>query len=240
MKICAIGNSHLAAIKKGWDQIGNEFPHLELIFFGAHATDLRYLQIQGDALVPSHPHLREMMHRTSGGRDRIEGTFDLYLIVGCQLSFNRLVLGVMEKQGGADGTGVLQKALAVSLARSIRQISGAPILVLPGPYASGDDAEEAYEWNGSDSEMLTLKARYVTKLETLGRDAGFTPLLQPERTIREEYFTKHKFAVGGVRLSGAGDESTFDGYHMNQKFGAIYLRHVFKKFASATDQNSAS
>jgi len=67
MKLCIIGNSHLAAIKLGWDQVGAEFPWLQPQFFGARADALLDLHAEGGRLVPATPDLAAKIAYVSGG-----------------------------------------------------------------------------------------------------------------------------------------------------------------------------
>jgi hypothetical protein len=230
MKLCVIGNSHLAAIKNGWDEIKAEYPDVELVFFGAVSPDLANLKVQGRRLVPMTENLRVMMAQTSGGLETVERFYDGYVVVGCRLSFKRLT-GVAA--GGRALENAVERALAIKLAVRLRKIVRVPIAVLPVPFGSADHEVSAEMWKDSDEDLAAAVSQYQKILQDVGKECGFVPIPQPAETIVRACFTKPEFALGGQMLTAEKSADKADGYHMNGKFGAIYLREVIDSFAKA-------
>jgi hypothetical protein len=231
MKICVIGNSHLAALKAGWEDIRAEYPHIDVTWFDAKSRQLAGLEVRGGALVPMRDDLREMMQYTSAGKDRIEAGYDCYFVVGCELSFYKLVLLVQESEGIADAEAVSGTSRAAMIAYQLRKITDGPVAVLPVPYSSQLAAEDAYGWTGGEEALVNLDVLYRGTLRDLGREHGFKPLLQPERTIRNTVFTKVQFRLGGDTLQLKKASGRNDGLHMNARFGAMYLLEALDAFS---------
>ena len=61
MKICVLGNSHIASLKNGWDRVGQKYPDIELVFFGARGAGLDGLELDGKALVAANDDLRHSL-----------------------------------------------------------------------------------------------------------------------------------------------------------------------------------
>ncbi len=69
MRICFIGNSHLATAKFGWDAVAAEYPAVEASFFGAIASVFANVAIEEGKLVPKSEAAKQSFRKTSGGRD---------------------------------------------------------------------------------------------------------------------------------------------------------------------------
>ena len=77
MKICLIGNSHLAALKMGWPEIAQDLPDVQPAFFGARGAMMARLRVRGDRLVAKTAALAEQMSFVSGGLTEIvPGDYD--------------------------------------------------------------------------------------------------------------------------------------------------------------------
>lgn len=91
-RICVLGNSHLGAAKRGWDQIAPAFPGVEVVFFGAPWDLMGELVVDGNALVPGSERLQKKLLRTSGGLDRIiPSAYDKVVLYGLQFGPRRLL-----------------------------------------------------------------------------------------------------------------------------------------------------
>ncbi len=79
MRLCLLGNSHVAALKLG-------FSGSEAVFFASPSRTLRTLQPQDGELVSTDPDLRRRLAKSSGGAETIRvSEFDAFLVVGCAL-----------------------------------------------------------------------------------------------------------------------------------------------------------
>ena len=71
MRICFVGNSHLATAKFGWDAVAAEYPGVEASFFGAIASIFTSTAIEDGKLVAKSEEAKQYFIRTSGGRDTV-------------------------------------------------------------------------------------------------------------------------------------------------------------------------
>jgi hypothetical protein len=91
MKICVLGNSHLASMKTGWDLVRDTTPEYELTFFGAPKAMMDDLSLEGNALVPGTDKLRRKLSMFSEGSESIDlDSFDAFVVVGLQFGPRRL------------------------------------------------------------------------------------------------------------------------------------------------------
>ena len=91
-RICVLGNSHLAAAVRGWEQIADQHPGQQLTFFGAPWDLMGQLEIEDGALVPQTPRLAKKLRRSSGGMERIEpDAYDRFVIYGLQFGPRRII-----------------------------------------------------------------------------------------------------------------------------------------------------
>src|SRR4051812_34372426 len=89
MRLCIIGNSHLAAPKLGWDDVRREFPDTEVTFFGAAGQALNDVQLRDGIL--SAEQVRGRVHNTSGGSALHLDVYDCVFLVGLNLSIMHVV-----------------------------------------------------------------------------------------------------------------------------------------------------
>jgi hypothetical protein len=238
MRICVIGNSHVAMIKIAWDAIQSDYSDVEITFFAAKVPMLRAIRRRGDKLIFSRDVLRQAMLLTSNGIDHIAADYDAYLIVGAEISLRTLV-NPAEKLGPQrmdtlDAVAELESTLAVTIIRHLRKITTAPIAVLPAPYHTGANAAFAYEWKHGDGTMTLLNDAYVAALDTLSRKLNFEFHPQPRETLQPtEFLTQDKFSHGAMRYDVQGKSGQGDGRHMNMEFGALYLRSVLSTLGAA-------
>ena len=218
-------------IKAGWDAIRGQYPEVEITFFGARVPLLFGLQVQDNKLIFTTENLRKFMTLTSNGVDHIAGDYDVYLIVGCEMSLSTVV--VAAKQFGPaelenlDATEELGKTRGLWIVRLVREITTSPIVLLPAPYHTGADAAAAYEWGRGARAMKSLNRLYLAALHELAQTSGFVLHLQPRETLRPvEFLTLEKFAYGSERYDHHGKEGQGDGKHMNAEFGMLYLHSV--------------
>ena len=91
LKVCVLGNSHLASMKTGWDLVRDAFPDHELTFFGAPKAMMDDLSLEGNCLVPGNEKLRRKLNGFSNGLDAIDiDAFDAFIVVGLQFGPRRL------------------------------------------------------------------------------------------------------------------------------------------------------
>ncbi len=249
MKICLLGDSHLAAIKAG--SSGLKTTH-KLDFFGSPRDSMSGLSLQDTALLPGSGSLAEMLKVTSGGQTRIElADYDQFILVGLGFSFTRLARMhqryrlfsgvsdlkhrylISEDCRELAMAGLFEMSLAIDLAKTIRSASEAPILLVPEPFRSIsvlDSTEEVELWSymsDRTDDLLTVYRTMQRRCEALL--PNFRVLEQPDETI-DRVFTRSEFAEAAPRMTANGFESYTapDFGHMGPLYGTRVLTEVFQ------------
>lgn len=232
MKLCIIGNSHLAAIKLGWDQVGAEFPWLQPQFFGARADALLDLHAEGGRLVPATPDLAAKIAYVSGGDGSIDPAgFDAALLVGMNYiptmpEDARLSQAVRAAAARAAYDATLSGHVFAQLRKAAPDL---PVHVMPNPLRR----------RAAGAEPAAATVPYAVRLEDFRRGLGAGPVHvagQPPETIVDELYTADVHGLGAVALDegrGARSKAETDLSHMNGDYGALFLRHWLPTIAPA-------
>lgn len=246
MKICVVGNSHLAAIKLGWDISPLKDEH-QATFFGASGLGLKCLTVVEGALQPTDEVVATSFGRTAG-RQTIEGDYDLFVIVGCSIgtpnglaTFKTHQTDEIHRESGsahlisescltATMRGLIEHSLATNVAGKIRQISSAPIALLPSPNISHDvlGDKNADFWRMSDIRVRASDHYWRLADEILS--PSMTVCRQPEETVVDGVFTEAAYSRNAKRIWAADPAATqppTDRLHMNAEFGALHLEKIF-------------
>lgn len=232
MRICVIGNSHAGAIKEGWDRIAASFPAISMEFFAAAGKGMDDLQLSEGRLIAGTKKQAESMRLSSGGSAEIwPEHYDRFLIVGMGLRPPQLDRRLSEQVIDATLTAMTQIA-PFRVARMIRSLSLAPILVLPVPlYALPPRPEEMQDrFIGCDD--------CLNRVDALARIEGLRVVPQPEDTRSSEWTTAEKWSVGsrplgatvGVKPEALHPDGEFN--HMNAAFGEVWLGSILAEFAN--------
>ncbi|MBZ0128709.1 MAG: hypothetical protein K8F59_06310 [Rhodobacteraceae bacterium] len=227
MRLCIIGNSHIAALKGGWEAgVKAEFPGIRPTFFGARGGGLTRLMVRGGILTSDDAKIRSDLAFTSGGQMGIDpGLFDAFLVYGLCRNVNLLV----RNYGAGYSRQVLEAALLdywaatslIGVIRKLREITTLPIHAGASPLEAA--LGEAGAATTNHVRFLDASNRQVFALldaELIG---------QPVETIVNGDATALAFASGSTRLAvGAGNDlvphEAGETRHMNADFGARWLR----------------
>ena len=82
VRICVIGNSHMAALRDGWPLVEADHPGLRLSFFGLGQYGLRRTHAEDTRLVPDHASDRAGMRRACGVEEIDTAGYDGFVLVG--------------------------------------------------------------------------------------------------------------------------------------------------------------
>lgn len=251
MKICIIGNSHLAALKLAWDQLSADNKGTELVFFGARAKAMSHMAIQNECLIPTDENTLEDINFTSGGLGYIDvNKFDAIFLYGLACDFN--VFSIPLKNHRLNGNNpaykmmtsscftracqdMIKESLIFKLATMVRQISDKPLFISPSPFPSETciydksgkwDILEQVKPDGAD-----IKKYYYNAIELVFKPLNAFILYQPNVTISEILFTKQEFSNGSIRMiKGFSSYHPKDDYaHMNKEYGIKFLTDALKK-----------
>lgn len=225
LRICLIGDSHLAALKQGWPSIEAEFPDTEVAFFAAGGDMMLDLVVRGRRLQPSTEKLREILKFTSGRGARIQNTFDRYVLCGLRFSIE-FAVKLRTENGNSiapdDLYSVYDAAVGPETLRKLRRITDAPVVIVPTPFPAFGRRVELSQHRTPQSDR-DLAETFLSTCERIARDHGAAFLPQAAETVcADGISTLDEFAVGAARLWPGADDNS----HMNAKFGAIALRRA--------------
>jgi len=227
MHICVIGNSHIAALKLGWDEISKNFPHIDLRFFGAPSNALKDLTVSGSRLLPGNEKLAKMLQVTSGGDPVVEvGDYDAFLFYGLGFTITPIDSRLSQAVTRAYCHELANRSLNARLTRLIQSIVSVPVYTGHVPLQAniGPIHPASYMSYGVMCEHIreSLIARGVTFIQ------------QPPSTVDLEIRTKALYTKNSARLNVISQDAVpllhpdEDTKHMNADFGAAYLEEALE------------
>ncbi|MCB6176731.1 hypothetical protein LHP98_01135 [Rhodobacter sp. Har01] len=247
MRLCVIGNSHLAALKLGWDALSRAgdpaWAKVTPVFFGAPRDGMRQVRLDDGCIVPARKDIGEQFALMSGGQTRIRlGDYDGFVLVGLNVSIKRILRLYRTHlwYGLADDprktllhSGVATdflterygSTLLVQTAALLRGAVSAPIVALAEPFWASwvraeRDAKPDYGWDKAISagDAAALAGMFrSTVTAALAPHASFVP--QPPQTVEDGILTAAPYNKDASRLI-SGDGGGTDAAHMNGAFGA--------------------
>jgi len=243
-RLCIVGDSHVGAVKLGWDLISDENRSWEVDFFGAVGDSIGSLLIKGGELSPSVQSVRDSFALTSKGQNSIRTrNYDAFVIVSAGLGATVLTRRICATHSLAScyepGSSPISRAClrdtvfnaidsgaAMATARKLRSMTTAPVALLPTPLPSIEvleaDADKAivFRASGMLAEIKHLYELSATRLEV---NEGFAFISQPAETLDTPCYTRREFAAGGVNLTGRAKRDGDNFCHMNSNYGAIVM-----------------
>lgn len=251
LRLCLIGNSHLAAIKLGWQLLASKHPDVVPTFFGSPRNSLRELHWQGAALVCRSEPVKHNLQMTSGGLSEIDlRNFDAVLLCGLGFGLRQLArVYISHRHMGLGNwpdavqrvsracfqdavSGQMRQTLASRLGHLIRERTAVPLLLVPTPMPvdtllEGGDQDIIECWrpmidSGDPSVLIAEYQRACAALVP-----PFSGILQqPEATLASPVTTHPSFQHGAVRLTEGLNERQPEGdvSHMNAAYGAQVLQ----------------
>lgn len=250
-RICFVGNSHLAAVKLGWDILASQYPDVQSVFFGASRRKMDGVAVEAGALIPTSEVIAADIAKVSGGATSVRlSDFDLICLVGLQFGFlnllgliqrfrtypmaalgnrSRLLSRASMKQAYRDR---LEASFAVKLARKIRSQSAVDLLLVQSPIPSFDlvstDPWVNLPFDQVGSTITETFGIYQEIVEAISVSEGICILPQPESTIGPSGLSKEEFTRGSSRLESEGQHRDDDFMHMNQRYGVVMLEPIME------------
>lgn len=231
MRVCILGNSHLASLKQGWDRLQAEAGRdgvggVSVHFFGSRQWGLKALDLVGAELHPCNAILERDLTFTSGGMRRIDLTsYDAFFLYGLMFPIPELRRGwsaAVKRQACKD---TLSRSLAAELARKIRSAVDRPIYMGHNPRPARQSEQRVAEDTMDYSSVCEFMQPEV-------KAQGADLVCQPLETLEtNRWFTQSHFSLGSVRLD-VGDGISSEAHpqseveHMNGDFGLLYLKQL--------------
>lgn len=222
MKICIIGNSHVAAIKNAWDEVSCDHPSHELYFFAAPGSHLRNLDLVDCYLAPKTEGLAKKLAYTSGGNTHIDlNLFDAFIICGLELEIPLLDIRLSKAVINQTCQDILSNSLNYKICNLIRKQSGKSIYIFHNPQLAPSDF---------DKELLNKKLLFPQVIQIMVENlkipnAFISP--QPIESLKNLWHTLPKFAIGSTRLLSNEQHPELEIRHMNKDFGILWLSNFF-------------
>lgn len=245
-RICAIGNSHLAALMLGWKAIADEFPDVEISFFAAGRSLLRDLAVSQGKLIPASNALRRAFAATNS-RPRIGGRYDAYLLCGLLFGLASALQPLRSFRADSHARddripisdrcfeqalrGLLRETLALEIVAKLRQITRAPIVLVREPLpALGGEGVLSLSRIEANRDDGTVARQFDDASLAVADEANVRLVSQPEATKATPLRTNPDYARGSVILSGTLDAAHHEGEsrHMNERYGSVMLRLVLE------------
>lgn len=252
-RITLVGNSHVAALRRGWDHIKDGFD-VDLQFFAANSTLYGQLELSKDKQFGMHDLKKYHPRHVSFLKDHFGD-------VTVDLSSSDAVVLV--------GTGIRAKDFVRNLSRfsidGIRDIEGLPPMsreafdsFAPSIYQKGPLPEYWMNWSGPRVYILVPPIpsvhcpiedkRYKVWAQfgqTAQNNIGFLQhyhdivraelatqnvhlISQPWDILSENGLTRAQYHDGAKRLDETLEDYADDYHHMNPTYGAKVLRHVLQ------------
>jgi|GEM_PF-2926070 len=247
VRLCVIGNSHIAALKLGWPAAG--IAGIAPTFFGAPADGLRHVVLENGVLVPRKSDIAGHFRTISGGSDRIVlAGHDAFLLVGLNVSSKRILRFYKTHAwvglNGTAGKTVVHPGFAMEfmterygatrmaeLAATIAGATDRPVLAVAEPHwaswartAPAGTADYGWQDAAASGDGPAIGGLFVQAVAAaLAPCAQFVP--QPEETVEDGIMTRADYNKDASRLIG-GEGGGTDASHMNAAYGAVLWPRV--------------
>lgn len=252
MKLCLIGNSHLAAFRMGWNGLAAEAAGVEATFFGARGGELAHLRNRNGVLTSPEGMVRDQLRFTSGGEEAIHlDRYDAFVLVGIGLGLAAMLrVAAQHRTVGTVGKArfqhlvsdavfdigaraIVEESISQRIAGWIREVSDKPIIgaTLPMPCPGALTARTDF-WTDAELLAARLEPVWLASKAFMERRRAMTILDQPEETRHGRWWTKASYGRGSVRLKEGFDERHDENeyFHMNGAYGEAFLRTVLPRF----------
>lgn len=233
MKLCIIGNSHLACIKTGWDKIAGAHSDIEPVFFGAPVDHIRRLVVKPSKrrnrglLVPRTKVLRKSMVNTSGGLNQIKiQDYDAILLFGMFLTVPLVHMKLSAAVRAQVVRDSVHETTCYQTIEKVREISTkVPVFVGHDPLQARQLAENPNP--PLDADLFSYDEAFAA-MEAELAETDVTLLAQPAETIGAGLVTQEAWSKGSSRLDIGTEHSEsahagLDIRHMNAEYGALFL-----------------
>jgi hypothetical protein len=231
-RICFIGDSHLGSIRRAWDPA-----RTDATFFALPGKGIARLNVNDGALSSDAPEIVRYLTLVSGGLDRIDGTYDVYVLHAMHLGIAVALTTLREMRGAGSPAVILgtqdfraalrnsfENSIAVTTLHKLRQITDAPAIVSPVPLLPTQ-----FVWLRERLVELkiagSLARLFVEECTALCRNLGAKFVPQPLETLDSDGLaTKAEYTKNAARFSARAAEG--DTLHMNAQYGAAVIAAV--------------
>ncbi|MCB1996259.1 MAG: hypothetical protein H6933_13030 [Burkholderiaceae bacterium] len=238
MRICIVGNSHIAALKAGHDAEPQAFREHSIEFFGLPGRRFQSLRFDIDrGLVFPDSHAQALALVTGGRFDRVapEG-FDVLVFHGCRVNLGKLCQSLLTGgppsvryskrflTAGVHGWLTTNETYRVML--QLRVHSQVRIMLSPMPMAAEGPTGSA---SAGGAPSLDVLQDIEALVDQCCASDGFVFSPQPRQTLTQDARTGSEYSSGSTRLLVAEQHEDDDTAHMNGAYGCLVLKSVLAK-----------
>jgi len=254
MRLCMIGNSHLAALKMGWE-LEPSRQDVVATWFGSPRNSLADLSLHNGILRPSRAKVASYLEMTSGQSNGIVlSDYDAFVIVGCGLTFTAYA-SVYGKHRTLDQDrkprprhliskhalhdflrDLIERSLAVNLALKIRESTDTPIILIPSPLPARkieNDERVGKTWRAlaRSRDRLQILEDFDAAIEEKARSMGATVFKRVPDTCDGLIFSKNVMMDGRriERPSEIAQHSDDDFAHMGPAYGRLVMQNLVQQ-----------
>lgn len=261
-RVAVVGNSHLGAIKLGWEQVAARHPELQVEFFaapGTHYYRLEMFEPRKFGLPPgSSSGTGERLDRLNGRRWIDLAAADVVVVVGREAGFNAAAgllaehdVDGLPEAGPELAPRRLSAAAFAAFADAIAARSGlvehwrnwdrprVHLLPRTRPAESalrGAATPELRPWRRlarSPEKLLAGIDSYVDRLEAEMAAEGVVLLRQPAASLSAHGLTRENMTRGSLRIDGDVGHGEDDVSHANAEYGALFWEAYASRLAGA-------
>lgn len=256
-KICVIGNSHVGALKLGWEQIKDKHSQ-DLSFLGVPGIYVRDLAIQDGKVVPTSDTSRRYFAKTARAEAIELDRYDAVVMVAGGLGLVKTMAlterwrpyWLLDERTRDDQTEfelisdrLFRELVASKIRRSFanrfvrgvaRQSSARPLYVMT-PLPSSEIRSKP----SADPVLTFLAGANGAAVVSLYRGAleqvmgKRKVVLPPAKALVDGAMTDIRYSRGSLRLDGVSEHPDGDLQHMNADYGALMLEAIFSRLSEA-------
>ena len=256
-KIAIVGNSHVAALKMGWDLIEKDYPHLDIVFFASVGKAAQDRELKGKVFgfLNPKPAPNEIVFGNHSERSINLAEYDHVLRVAEPKKESLLSVVLVDtvvdgwpKDGrehhmsqSAFEALVEHTAKQQLVSPDWRNWSSPKVTSCPAPYPdercmNHEHPARIARWRVlalRPDELLWLREMYFEKHRAWAEKHNIGLLVQPKETIAENGLTKKSYSEGSFRMDADKMETSEEHIHMNAEFGKLMLEKYFTQIDCA-------
>ncbi|NQW53315.1 MAG: hypothetical protein HQ465_18940 [Rhodospirillales bacterium] len=252
--VCVLGNSHLASARRAWPLVRDRYPQLQVTFFGGPGKTIGDVKLVEGALTPDNDRSTLLIEKVSGRREIVISEYSAFCVVGSGLRPAAAAeLGAEYSTQPDRGrplispamfasllSSILDRSIAMRLARLIRSHSNAPLFLVGQPYPIAtllDEVDDpklgpvARRWHAALSDGPMLDRVYTMAMKGLAKSVGATFIPQPAGTIQQSILT-----ASAYRLDREKELKDFA--HTNEAYGELVIEALNALLSEADTQTS--
>jgi len=238
VKIAVIGDSHVAALKRAWPSVAEDFTDVSITFFAVGAGEMRNVRLKGDSLVPENDFVREHFALTSEGLEEIRiGDYDNFVLVGMQPTNFQAADSLWQHRtidySARDGAHLVSRACfreaikqriksspSGRLSEMIAQRKEAPIFLIRQSLPDGRHLEQ-------NSAQLRAESKNYVHIVEIAQKGEWAQLLADYSAAYREVFDSSR-----VTVIQQPPETVHDGLFTHPVYCSVDFRHTLPQFGN--------